>query len=95
MTRAETCRWRVGRKLGRTVYAMVGESASDEDVLLGMMDTPELAAVVVNTHNALHQIVGSAYGETIYPGGRPRTEVDAGPVNAAGKFLGYERQIGV
>lgn len=93
--RAEVCRWRVGHKLGRTVYAMVGETASDDDELLGMMDTPELAALVVNAHNALHQIVGSAYGETTYPSGKTRTEVDAAPINAASKFLSYERRIGV
>lgn len=31
--------WRVGKKVGRTIY--------DGDVLIGMMDTPELAALVV------------------------------------------------
>jgi hypothetical protein len=33
-------RWRVGRKVGRTIY--------DGDTLVGMMDTPELAALVVH-----------------------------------------------
>lgn len=93
--KAEHSRWRVGHKLGRTVYAMAGDVASDDDELLGMMDTPELAALVVNSHNALHQLVSSAYGETTYPGGRTRTEVDAAPLNAASEFLGYERRIGV
>lgn len=32
--------WRVGRKVGRTVY-------NSEDVLIGVMDTQELAAIVV------------------------------------------------
>ena len=77
MSEQALSRWRVGQKVGRTVYAMVAESASDDDVLIGMMDTPELAAVVVNAHNALHQIVASAYGETTLPTGRVRTEVDA------------------
>lgn len=36
--------WRVGRKLGRTVYR--------DDVLVGMMDTAELAQAVVNAMNA-------------------------------------------
>lgn len=45
-------RWRVGRSLGRTVYAVVGEGASKDDVFLGVMDTAQLAALVVETHNA-------------------------------------------
>lgn len=36
--------WRVGRKVGRTVY--------DGDTLIGVMDTPELAARVVAAVNA-------------------------------------------
>ena len=35
--------WRVGRKVGRTIY--------DGDTLIGVMDTPELAAVVVEAVN--------------------------------------------
>ncbi len=35
--------WRVGRKVGRTVYV--------DDVLVGIMDTPELAAEVVAAMN--------------------------------------------
>jgi hypothetical protein len=37
--------WRVGRSLGRTVY-------DADDRLLGMLDTPDLAAVVVACVNA-------------------------------------------
>lgn len=37
--------WRVGRKLGRTLYR--------NEVLVGMMDTPELADEVVVTMNEL------------------------------------------
>lgn len=44
--------WRVGRKLGRTIYAQFAEEPSDGDLLLGMMDTPELAQQVVLDHNA-------------------------------------------
>ncbi len=40
--------WRVGRKVGRTIYAQVGPEPSDDDVLIGVMDTPELALMVVN-----------------------------------------------
>jgi hypothetical protein len=44
-------RWRTGRKLGRTVYAMVGDDPSDADEFLGIMETPTLADVVVYEHN--------------------------------------------
>lgn len=43
--------WRVGRRVGRTVYAVVGEAPSDDDVLVGVMDTPTLAEVAVAGHN--------------------------------------------
>lgn len=43
--------WRVGHKIGRTVYAVIGPEAADDDVVLGMMDTCELAAEVVAAHN--------------------------------------------
>ena len=45
--------WRAGRKVGRTIYAMAGGEASDDDVLIGMMDSPELAAEACAAHNAL------------------------------------------
>jgi hypothetical protein len=38
--------WRVGRSVGRTIY-----DATDE--LIGLMDTPELAEVVVGAVNAV------------------------------------------
>lgn len=41
--------WRVGRKVGRTIYADYGDEVQ---VLIGMMDTPELAEVAVRAHNA-------------------------------------------
>ncbi len=40
----EEPRWRVGRTVGRTVYL--------DDVLVGLMDTPELAAQVVAALNS-------------------------------------------
>ena len=49
MTLAE--RWRIGRSVGRTIYRMVGPEASKDDVLIGVMDTPELAAWVVAAVN--------------------------------------------
>lgn len=43
--------WRVGRKLGRTVYAQISDDASDDDMLIGVMDSIELAQEVVRSHN--------------------------------------------
>jgi hypothetical protein len=53
--------WRVGTKVGRTIYAVLHDAeypyddCDDEsklkDVLIGVMDTPELAAEVVYAHN--------------------------------------------
>lgn len=45
-------KWRTGRKVGRTLYAMVADEATDYDILIGVMDTEELAADVVTAHNA-------------------------------------------
>jgi hypothetical protein len=44
--------WRTGRKLGRTIYEQVGPEPSDDDHLLGLMDSSELAEFVVNAVNA-------------------------------------------
>lgn len=43
--------WRVGRKVGRTIYAQLGPLDSDEDPLIGTLDTPELAEEAVRAHN--------------------------------------------
>ena len=46
--------WRTGRKTGRTVYAIrPGAEPSDDDPLIGVMDTPRLASEAVAAHNAL------------------------------------------
>jgi hypothetical protein len=42
-------RWRVGRKVGRTIYIHDGNG---EGELIGLMDTPELAQLVVDAVNA-------------------------------------------
>jgi len=42
--------WRVGRKVGRTIYAQLSDKPSDQDSLIGLMDTPELAARAVLDH---------------------------------------------
>jgi hypothetical protein len=44
--------WRVGRKLGRTIYVVVNDEPSDQDVCLGMLDTSVLAQHIVDLHNA-------------------------------------------
>jgi hypothetical protein len=44
-------RWRIGRKVGRTIYAMVGSQPSDDDILIGMMDHENIAAIAVHNHN--------------------------------------------
>lgn len=45
--------WRMGRKVGRTIYAQIGPEPSDDDPLVGVMDTRLLAADVVCSHNAV------------------------------------------
>jgi predicted urease superfamily metal-dependent hydrolase len=44
--------WRVGRKVGRTVYVQAGVEPTDRDRLVGLMDTAELARRVVDAVNA-------------------------------------------
>lgn len=44
-------RWRVGRKLGRTIYVIVGDEPSEADILIGMMDTPQQAQFVCQVVN--------------------------------------------
>lgn len=46
-----TVRWRPGRKVGRTLYAMVGDEPSDDDILIGLVDSSELAAHICRDHN--------------------------------------------
>jgi hypothetical protein len=44
-------RLRTGRRVGRTIYVQLGDTPSDNDQLVGVMDTPELAALVVTSTN--------------------------------------------
>lgn len=44
--------WRKGQSVGRTVYVQVGANPSKADVLVGVMDTPDLAELVVAAVNA-------------------------------------------
>jgi hypothetical protein len=43
--------WRTGRKVGRTIYLQLGQDPSDDDVLIGVMDRPDLAEIVVDAVN--------------------------------------------
>ena len=43
--------WRTGATVRRTVFAVVGLLPGPGDVLIGMMDTAELAVDVVTAHN--------------------------------------------
>lgn len=46
--------WRTGRSVGRTIYACPPKSSHrNGEVLIGMMDSPELAAAAVEAHNRL------------------------------------------
>lgn len=43
---------RQGRKVGRTIYLQEGPEPSDDDPLIGCVDTPEFGALVVEAVNA-------------------------------------------
>lgn len=43
--------WRVGRKLKRTIYAMLGDQPSEDDLLLGVFDEESVAQHIVDIHN--------------------------------------------
>jgi len=43
--------WRIGRKLGRTLYAVIGDEPADNDILLGLLDDELVAKLIVDTHN--------------------------------------------
>lgn len=49
---AATLPWRTGRHVGRTIYAVPAHDLSGDGTLIGVMDTPELAADAVRAHNA-------------------------------------------
>lgn len=47
-----TLPWRQGRHQGRHVYAQLGPSPSDDDPVVGTLDTAELAGEACESHNA-------------------------------------------
>lgn len=44
-------RIRQGRKVGRTLYRQLGSEPSDEDPLIGVVDTPAYAQLIVAAVN--------------------------------------------
>lgn len=50
---AQACPWRSGRSVGRTIYAVYTDPVTGEEAstLIGVMDTPALAAEAVAAHN--------------------------------------------
>lgn len=60
--------WRTDLRLGRNVYALVSndpKSPSDDDPLIGVMESTVLAEDVVNSHNGLLARYGLKYEERI------------------------------
>jgi hypothetical protein len=53
--------YRVGRRVGRTIYRMTGDEPSDADELIGVFDTRELAAFAVSRMNATSEAPLLAY----------------------------------
>jgi hypothetical protein len=51
--------FRVGRHLGRTIYQVVGDEPSESDRLIGMMDTPEIGAYVVEALNTYERVLAA------------------------------------
>lgn len=47
-----TEKWRVGRKVGRTIYLQLGPEPSDSDTLIGIMDTAQLSIDAVDAVNS-------------------------------------------
>lgn len=43
--------WRVGRSVGRTLYAMAGSEPGDDDMLIGLVDSERIARCIVEDHN--------------------------------------------
>ena len=68
--------WRVGRKVGRTIYALVGGEPSDEDELIGVMDSIAVASTAVEAHNATLSPWSKCCGFPVENGGDPFYHLD-------------------
>lgn len=56
--------WRTDYKLGRNIYALLSNDesrVSQDDPLIGTMETSELAEIVVETHNLVTQMYGRRF----------------------------------
>lgn len=71
--------WRVGRHVGRTVYRQTGTDPDGTDVLIGVMDTPELARQVVDAVNRAARVAALLRE---WRGMDPAASLDAGEVVA-------------
>lgn len=65
--------WRVGRSIGRTIYACPpGSTPRNGDFVIGMMDSPEIAEEAVRAHNErLHLFDGSGVTDSDTRGDTP------------------------
>jgi hypothetical protein len=54
--------WRTGRHAGRTIYVQLTAIPSDDDPLIGLMDTPELAQAACDGHNLFLDRGGEQHG---------------------------------
>jgi hypothetical protein len=50
--------FRVGRKLGRTIYFQYGPEPSDDDTLIGMMDSADVARAICVAMNQASKVEG-------------------------------------
>lgn len=58
--------WRTDIRIGRSIYALLSNDVSkpsDLDPLVGVMETSELAEIVVDVHNAAVQKFGRKFRE--------------------------------
>lgn len=68
LTEAEHRFWRTDERMGRTIYALLSNDVvhpSENDPMIGVMETSELAEDVVNTHNTLLQLYGRRYPQVL------------------------------
>lgn len=68
-------RWRAGRKLGRTLYLQDGSEPSDDDRFLGLMESEELAEIVVEATRRLFDDFQAAFEGSVW---KPRRSRDPG-----------------
>lgn len=55
--------FRVGRKLGRTIYMQRGDEPSDADMFLGIMDSRAMAATIVHVLNTSADLEPPVYDD--------------------------------